>query len=144
MRRKVPEAILWCMAVSGAMDGAMVAQLRRGVLEYCVLALLSGEERYGYDLVTELSDAGLLASEGTIYPLLSRLRRDQLVATTWRDSEAGPPRRYYSLTPAGRMALDGFRDAWADFSVSVTHILGRATRPRPQPPSTTPAPKDRS
>ena len=59
-----------------ALDSA-VTQLRRGVLEHCVLALLGDEERYGYDLVTELSDAGLVASEGTIYPLLSRLRKEE-------------------------------------------------------------------
>ena len=63
------------------------------MLEHCVLALLEHEERYGYDLVTELSEAGLVASEGTIYPLLSRLRKDALVQTSWRESPAGPPRQ---------------------------------------------------
>ncbi|MGL5912110.1 MAG: PadR family transcriptional regulator, partial [Phycicoccus sp.] len=57
---------------------ASLAQLRRGVLEHCVLALLEGRERYGYDLVSDLSEAGLVASEGTVYPLLSRLRREAL------------------------------------------------------------------
>lgn len=110
-----------------AADGAALTQLRRGVLEHCVLALLAGDERYGYDLVTELSAAGLVASEGTIYPLLSRLRKEELVATTWRESEAGPPRRYYALTPAGAEALAGFRQAWGSFSRSVDHILGKGT-----------------
>lgn len=108
-----------------AAESTALTQLRRGALEHCVLALVEGEERYGYDLVTELSDAGLVASEGTIYPLLSRLRRDNLVATTWRDSESGPPRRYYSLTPDGAEALTGFRGAWTDFSNSVNSILNR-------------------
>ncbi len=106
---------------------AALTQLRRGVLEHCVLALLADGERYGYDLVAELSAAGLVASEGTIYPLLSRLRKDDLVATTWRESESGPPRRYYSLTPAGTEALSGFRKAWGTFSRSVDRILGKGT-----------------
>lgn len=105
-----------------------VTQLRRGVLEHCVLALLLEEERYGYDLVIELSDAGLLASEGTIYPLLSRLRREELVRTSWQESPSGPPRRYYSLTDQGRVALREFTRSWTDFRASVDQILlGRKT-----------------
>lgn len=104
-----------------------VTQLRRGALEYCVLALLEGEERYGYDLVTELSRAGLVASEGTMYPLLSRLRKDTLVETTWQESPSGPPRRYYALTPAGKEALAGFRHSWSEFKGSVDRILERRT-----------------
>ncbi len=107
----------------GARDEAPVAQLRRGVLEHCVLALLEGEERYGYDLVTELSEAGLLASEGTMYPLLSRLRKVELVETSWRESTSGPPRRYYSLTPRGQDAVVAFRVAWSDFKGSVDTIM---------------------
>lgn len=102
-----------------------VTQLRRGVLEYCVLALLQDEERYGYDLVVELSAAGLLASEGTIYPLLSRLRKDALVSTSWQESPSGPPRRYYALTAQGRAALADFTRSWTDFKQSVDDILRR-------------------
>lgn len=108
-------------------DSAL-AQLRRGVLEYCVLALLGDEERYGYDLVTELGTAGLVASEGTIYPLLSRLRKDELVATSWQESTSGPPRRYYRLTARGRRALEGFRASWAEFTTAVDTILEGRTR----------------
>jgi PadR family transcriptional regulator PadR len=83
-----------------------VTQLRRGTLEYCVLALLRDGRRYGFELVRTLSAAdGLLVSEGTIYPLLSRLRRDQLVTTSWQESETGPPRRYYQITAVGQRAL---------------------------------------
>ncbi len=105
--------------------GGPLAQLRRGALEHCVLALLGDGERYGYDLVGELSEAGLVASEGTVYPLLSRLRRDDLVTTTWRESSSGPPRRYYALTAAGRRALADFGAAWAEFRDSVDAILTR-------------------
>ena len=102
---------------------AAVTQLRRGAVEYCVLALLEDDERYGYDLVQELTAVGLVASEGTVYPLLSRLRKDELVATAWRDSPAGPPRRYYALTRPGQRALDDFRTAWTDFAAAVESIL---------------------
>lgn len=105
--------------------GQALTQLRRGVLEHCVLALLEHEERYGYDLVTELSEAGLVASEGTIYPLLSRLRKDALVQTSWRESPAGPPRRYYSLTREGHRALAEFRPSWDELKLSVDDILQR-------------------
>ena len=93
-----------------------VSQLRRGTVEYCVLALLRGGERYGFELVRELSDVdGLVTSEGTIYPLLTRLRKEGLVTTTWRESESGPPRRYYRLTDSGRAALEEFVKEWARF-----------------------------
>jgi PadR family transcriptional regulator PadR len=101
-----------------------VSQLRKGALEYCVLALLAEGRRYGFELVRTLSAAdGLMVSEGTIYPLLSRLRRDQLVETTWQESESGPPRRYYQLTESGRRALADFSDEWARFRDSVDALL---------------------
>jgi PadR family transcriptional regulator PadR len=101
-----------------------VSQLRKGTLEYCVLALLRGGQRYGFELVRTLSEAdGLLVSEGTIYPLLSRLRRSDLVSTTWQESETGPPRRYYQLTAAGQRALADFSDEWARFRDSVDALL---------------------
>ena len=102
-----------------------LTQLRRGVLEFCVLALLGQQEVYGFDLVRRLSDVdGLVTSEGTIYPLLSRLRRDGWVSTTWRESESGPPRRYYAITPSGRHALAGFSSEWQRFRDSVDALLG--------------------
>ncbi len=115
-----------------AAGDAGLTQLRRGALEHCVLALLDGDERYGYDLVTELSAAGLVASEGTIYPLLSRLRKESLVETSWRESTSGPPRRYYSLTPQGRAAVDAFRLAWTEFKTSVDDIVDRTDRREPR------------
>ncbi len=107
----------------GAARNAM-AELRRGVLEYCVMALVRDEESYGFDIVRALSAAGnLLTSEGTIYPLLARLRRDGLVTTTWRESASGPPRRYYRLTVDGRRALDTFAGDWRRFAAAVDALL---------------------
>ncbi|MDQ1290149.1 MAG: PadR family transcriptional regulator, regulatory protein PadR [Actinomycetota bacterium] len=95
-----------------------------------MLALLRERPRYGFDLVRGLSQAGgLLTSEGTIYPLLSRLRREGVVTTTWRESDAGPPRRYYALTPDGVTALDRFTEDWCRFRDAVDTVL-RSSPPR--------------
>lgn len=103
---------------------AALSQLRRGALEYCVLALLRDDECYAYQIVQELGAVdGMVTSEGTIYPLLSRLRRDELVETTWRESAAGPPRRYYRCTPAGRRALRAFEPEWRRFRAAVDRFL---------------------
>jgi PadR family transcriptional regulator PadR len=105
---------------------ALLSQMRRGTLQYCVLALLAEEERYGFDLVRGLAEMdGMVTSEGTIYPLLSRLRRDGLVESTWQESPSGPPRRYYRLTEAGRAALEGFKLEWRRFSDAVDHFVDR-------------------
>ena len=100
--------------------------MRRGTLQYCVLSLLADEERYGFDLVRGLAELdGMVTSEGTIYPLLSRLRRDGLVESNWQESPSGPPRRYYRLTNAGRAALDAFRLEWRRFRDAVDHFVER-------------------
>jgi PadR family transcriptional regulator PadR len=99
--------------------------MRRGLLPYCVLAMLRDTERYGFDLVQALGAVGgLVTSQGTIYPLLARLRRQGLVGTTWRESAAGPPRRYYQLTSAGRAALADFAREWTQLRDSVDALLG--------------------
>lgn len=111
------------------MDGdtsGVLTQLRKGVLEYCVLSLLRAEPRYGVDLANRLGGYDVLfASEGTLYPLLSRLRRQGWVESTWHESTAGPPRRYYELTPSGRTALATFTTAWSAFSQDVDSVLGQ-------------------
>ena len=102
-----------------------ISQLRRGVLEYCVLALLREGERYSFDLVRALGDVdGLVTSEGTLYPLLGRLRRDGLVESMWRESSAGPPRRYYTITADGDATLRTFAAQWGRFRDSVDSLLG--------------------
>lgn len=100
------------------------AALRRGTLEFCVLAMLRGGERYGVELARGLGRVdGMATSEGTLYPLLSRLRRDELVTTTWRESSSGPPRRYYALSAAGAAELDAFTAEWRRYRDSVDRIL---------------------
>jgi PadR family transcriptional regulator, regulatory protein PadR len=111
--------------VAPVSDG-LPSQLRRGVLEYCVLALLRDGERYGFELVHTLGEIdGMVTSEGTLYPLLGRLRREGVVETTWRESAAGPPRRYYQLTAKGRAALEGFTGEWTRFRDAVDRVLGQ-------------------
>ncbi|HEY4976243.1 MAG TPA: PadR family transcriptional regulator [Gaiellaceae bacterium] len=94
------------------------------MIEYCVLALLRDGERYGFELVRTLSEVpGMVTSEGTLYPLLSRLRRAGVVETSWRESPSGPPRRYYQLTSSGRAVLEAFSGEWASFRDAVDHFL---------------------
>ncbi|GAB2710961.1 PadR family transcriptional regulator [Kitasatospora kifunensis] len=103
-----------------------MSQLRRGVVEYCVLALLWDDRRYGVEILRELGKVdAMVTSEGTIYPLLSRLHRDALVEAAWQESAGGPPRKYYELTPAGRQALEEFSAAWPEFNDAVLHFLNK-------------------
>ena len=103
---------------------APVTQMRKGLLEYCVLALLSGRPRYGYELVQDLARVdGMLTTEGTIYPLLARLRREKLVDTEWKESSDGPPRKYYRVTAAGQRALSALRGEWAILRTAIDSIL---------------------
>jgi PadR family transcriptional regulator PadR len=100
------------------------AQLRKGVLEYCVLACVASGPTYGFEIAKKLGGyADLLTSEGTLYPLLSRLRTQGMLRTAWQASPAGPPRRYYSLTADGRAALRAFIDTWTPFSQAVSAVL---------------------
>lgn len=106
----------------------LLTQMRRGALPYCVLALLRDDERYGVEMIRLLAEVdGMVTSEGTIYPLLSRLRRQGLVETTWRESASGPPRRYYKLTTDGGRALSTFAAEWARFRDGVGHFVGKGT-----------------
>ena len=103
---------------------AGTTQLRRGVLEYCVLALLAKEDRYGFDIARSLGAVRPIAvSEGTVYPLLSRLRKDGAVETSWQESDSGPPRKYYAITPQGRRVLAEFADEWGRFRDAVDIVL---------------------
>lgn len=103
----------------------LATQLRKGVIEYCVLAMLKDRPHYGGELVQVMRDMdGLLISEGTIYPLLSRMRADGLVETEWRETQGGSPRRYYRLSRAGHKAVNDFRSEWLRFRATVDSIFG--------------------
>ena len=101
-----------------------IAQTRRGVLELCLLILLAGEPRYGYELLTALGRwPSLEAPEGTIYPLLRRLERGGNLESSWRESPSGPPRRYYVLTAAGRRELERKSNEWEAITKAVADLI---------------------
>jgi len=101
-----------------------VSQIRKGVLELAVLALLATGERYGSELVDEFSARPQLAmSAGTVYPLLSRLKKAGVVESSWQESPVGPPRKYYRLTDAGRAELRGMVDSWRGVSSGIESLL---------------------
>lgn len=101
-------------------------QLKRGVLDYYVLAILTCHATYGYDLAATAGSAGgLEIGEGSVYPLLARLRRCGFVSTSWRTSNGGPPRRYYSVTVRGAAALTSFCQEWRTFVAAVDAVLQR-------------------
>jgi len=110
---------------------AELTELRRGVLGPCVLALLEQRPRFGLELVRDLAGAGgLLTSDGTVYPLLNRLRDAGLVTSEWQVVEGERPRRYYSITQAGTASLAAFRGEWAQFAATVSQVLQqRAAEP---------------
>lgn len=98
-------------------------QLKKGVLELCVLALLSKQDGYAYEIANRLAeDIGM--GEGTIYPLMRRMQNDGLVSTYLVESDSGPPRKYYRLTAAGKTALNNQRNEWKNFEIAVKKILG--------------------
>ena len=99
------------------------AQMRKGVVEYCVLGLLARGPMYGWELSERLSAEGLIASIGTLYPLLSRLRQSGWVHTFERPSASGPVRRYYQLTESGAQQLAQFRSSWTPFARSVAGLI---------------------
>lgn len=100
----------------------MNAQLKKGALELCVLAILSEGDCYGYDLVTQISEH-ISITEGTIYPLLRRLKDDGQVETYLQESSSGPPRKYYRITEHGREVLASSTQEWNDFVAGVYSIL---------------------
>src|SRR5579863_4332789 len=99
-------------------------QLRKGCLELAILAALWGGKRYGLEILARLErDSDLVVSEGTIYPLLSRLKALGLVRSEWVESDAGHPRKYYALTPAGNQRAREMATIWARFSTSMSKLL---------------------
>ena len=105
-------------------------QLRKGLLELCVLLSLRRERLYGYDIVKRLAAGGGLAmGEGTVYPILSRFKKDGLVDATLMESSAGPARKYYHLTPKGRRLLADMLTQWAAVRDGIDRLISPETKP---------------
>lgn len=100
----------------------MNAQFKKGVLELCVLAILDKKDCYGYEMVDEISQ-NISISEGTIYPLLRRLKKEGLLASYLKESQEGPSRKYYKLTDMGKEKKEKLVDEWDEFSVGVNNLL---------------------
>ena len=99
------------------------AQMRKGVLEMCVLSVISDKEVYTSDILATLKDAELLVVEGTLYPLLTRLKNDGILNYRWEESTSGPPRKYYSLTETGKVMLNDLTSHWQKLSQSVKTLI---------------------
>lgn len=100
-------------------------QMRKGLLEFCVLHIISRGEVYTSDLIEELTQAQMIVVEGTLYPLLNRLRSAELVTYRWVESESGPPRKYYSITEEGKNFLLTLSDTWSSLVNSTTEITSK-------------------
>ena len=98
------------------------SQMRKGMLEYCVLLLLKHRPSYASDIIQQLKNAELLVVEGTLYPLLTRLKNDGLLQYEWQESTQGPPRKYYALSPQGEEFLEGLDAAWTELSNTINYL----------------------
>jgi PadR family transcriptional regulator, regulatory protein PadR len=98
-------------------------QMRKGVLEFCILSLLSKGDAYPSEIIEELKNARLIVVEGTLYPLLTRLKNDGYLTYRWEESLSGPPRKYYMITPIGTEFLKILDSAWEELNQSVSSIL---------------------
>jgi PadR family transcriptional regulator, regulatory protein PadR len=101
------------------------AQMRKGILEYCILSVLSRNSCYASDIIRELKEARVIVVEGTLYPLLTRQKNAGLLSYRWEESQQGPPRKYYELTEAGRAYLADLNNSWQELVESVNLIKTR-------------------
>ncbi|MFT5926807.1 MAG: PadR family transcriptional regulator PadR [Rubritalea sp.] len=103
------------------------AQMRKGVLEYCILSILKEEDAYVAEILSTLKDAKMLVVEGTIYPLLTRLKNAGLLNYRWEESTGGPPRKYYGLTETGKIFLTELTTTWDDLKNAVNLVTKSKT-----------------
>jgi PadR family transcriptional regulator PadR len=105
--------------------GNTTAQMRKGVLEFCILSILSEKDAYPSDIIEAMKGAKLIVVEGTLYPLLMRLKNEGALSYEWRESTSGPPRKYYKLTPQGKEFLKGLHGSWKELVASVDKIVDK-------------------
>ena len=98
------------------------SQMRKGILEYCILLLLKKETAYTSDIIQKLQEATLIVVEGTLYPLLTRLKNSELLSYEWIESTQGPPRKYYKLTEKGELFLNELEVSWQELTDAINHI----------------------
>ena len=100
-------------------------QMRKGILEYCILAILARGANYAPRIITELKEAEMIVVEGTLYPILMRQKNQGLLTYRWEESPQGPPRKYYSLTPEGREALAQLDESWDQLVEQISNIRNK-------------------
>ena len=98
------------------------AQMRKGMLEYCIMLLLRHQPCYANDIISKLKEADMIVVEGTLYPLLNRLQKDKILKYEWKESTQGPPRKYYSLTMDGEEVLRKLNQSWQELSNTVSKL----------------------
>ena len=98
------------------------SQMRKGMLEFCVLLILRHRPAYASEMIAALKEARLIVVEGTLYPLLTRLKNDGLLAYEWQESTSGPPRKYYSLTPLGEQFLSQLSESWQEIAGTIYRL----------------------
>lgn len=98
------------------------AQMRKGVLEYCILLVIDGKPLYASNIIDALKEAKMIVVEGTLYPLLTRLKNAGLLTYQWEESTQGPPRKYYELTDSGRKFLGELEDSWSELVDAVAKV----------------------
>ena len=99
------------------------AQMRKGMLEFCTLLIIEKDTAYVSDILKELKRADLIVVEGTLYPLLSRLKSEELLEYSWQESKSGPPRKYYSLTDTGKKTLAQLKTVWKTLATSINSLI---------------------
>lgn len=117
-------------------------QMRKGILEFCVMHVIARGEVYTSDLIQELTAARMVVVEGTLYPLLTRLKNAGLLQYSWKESTSGPPRKYYSLTEAGAANLEALTATWQEIVSSVEALLGPVSQPAAVTQAETPSETD--
>jgi PadR family transcriptional regulator, regulatory protein PadR len=103
-----------------------IAQMRKGVLEMCVVAAISSREAYASDILDRLKQSHLIVVEGTLYPILTRLKNEGFLSYRWEESNSGPPRKYYSITPEGTTFLSELRAGWDELVTAVSALVAVA------------------
>ena len=98
------------------------AQMRKGILEYCILEILAKRNAYAPDIIEEMKKAKMIVVEGTLYPLLTRLKNAGMLSYRWEESQQGPPRKYYELTETGNQVLDEMKESWNEIVEAVETI----------------------
>ncbi len=104
------------------------AQMRKGILEYCILSILEKKEAYPSEILETLKEAKLIVVEGTLYPLLTRLKNMELLSYRWEESLSGPPRKYFTITKMGKAFLEELDNTWLELSLAINKITNQPTK----------------